>query len=64
MMQLIREGNFFSGVNPRIIASEIASHPRVKTGAARVHLHPPWLWKLYDARGYLVAAFTVQSHVP
>lgn len=61
MMQLIRDGNFFSGVNPRVIASDIASHPRVKTGAARVQLHPPWLWKLYDARGYLVAAFTVQS---
>lgn len=59
MMQLIRDGNFFSGVNPRVLAAEIAGHPRVKTGMSRVHVHAPWLWQLYDGRAYLVTAFNV-----
>lgn len=59
MMQLIRESNFFSGVNPRVLAAEIASHARVTTGRARVQVHTPWLWPLYDARAYLVTALSV-----
>lgn len=61
MMQLIRDGNFFSGVNPRVLAAEIAGHPRVKSGVSRVQVDAPWLWHLYDTRTYLVTAFSVTA---
>lgn len=61
MFKLIRNGNFFSGLNPQILESELASHSRVKTGKAHLRVHPPWLWHLYDSRAYLVVAFIVIS---
>jgi hypothetical protein len=61
MFKLIRNGNFFSGLNPQILESELASHSRVKTGKAHLRAHPPWLWHLYDSRAYLVVAFSVIS---
>jgi len=59
MFELIRNGNFFSGLNPQILAAELAGHTRVKTGKAHPRAHPPWLWHLHESRAYLVIAFSV-----
>lgn len=63
MFDLIRNGNFFSGLNPQALASELASHERVRTGNARPQAHDPWLWHLYPSRAYLVVAFSVINKV-
>ncbi len=59
MFDLIRNGNFFSGLNPQVLASELSSHERVRTGNASRQAHDPWLWHLYPSRAYLVVAFSV-----
>jgi hypothetical protein len=58
--ELIRQNNFFTGVNPKVLSAEIARHDRVATGQSRLQSHAPWMWPLYERRAYMANALTVQ----
>lgn len=52
---LVRDRNFFHGVNPGAIASVFQSDPVLRARVAGLEWVGPWRWKLHD-RVYLVVA--------
>jgi hypothetical protein len=58
MHQLVAGGNFFTGLNPYLIAEQLAKDPAFGVEPEQVTLHDPWLWPLSPARGYLVFAIS------
>jgi hypothetical protein len=53
--QLVRDRNFFHGVNPAVLSSLPAQDPILKAQVADLELIPPWRWDL-GPRLYLVWA--------
>jgi hypothetical protein len=58
MHELVLAKNFFTGLNPYIIAEELRTEAHYGADPERVTLHPPWWWPLTDERGYLVFAIS------
>lgn len=53
--QLLREGNFFHGLNPRVLDSLFRADPIIAPLVARAELAGPWRWQV-GGRTYLVCA--------
>jgi len=53
--RLIRERNFFTGLNPFVLQSLFTNDPWLAANAGSVRLTPPWLWQ-FPARTYVVCA--------
>jgi hypothetical protein len=58
---LIRQRNFFHGVNPAVVAEFLRTDPVVGPQVAALECIPPWLWDL-GPRVYLVHALRFQKH--
>lgn len=55
VMNLIREHNFFTGVNPFAVAAAIHRDALLSGRIDRIEVSPPWKWQ-YPARTYAVTA--------
>lgn len=58
-IQLIDQGNFFTGMNPLLIRGLFESDPRMAPAVESVGVNKPWLWD-FGPRVYLVYAFVVR----
>lgn len=56
--RLIREHNFFTGLNPAVLASLFAQDPWLAARVGRVQVSPPWRWP-FPTRIYAVYAVEV-----
>jgi hypothetical protein len=56
MEALVREGNFFTGANPYVLAASLKKEPELAPLVGDVRLHEPWLWQIAPKRWYLVFA--------
>ena len=50
LASLLRRGDFFQGLHPGVIASELQSDARWGERVAKVVVQPPWLWDLGPRR--------------
>lgn len=57
---LVAEKNFFSGMNPSVVLSELNVLSRLATGPDTVHTIDPWTWDM-GVRTYAVYAFRIQK---
>ncbi len=61
LRQLLRDGNFFTGLNPFAVAAALRAEPRLADAAAQVRLSSPWLWRLSGERSYLAYALSFRT---
>ncbi len=57
LADLVRDGNFFKGVNPVALGRLFRRDPILSQQAADVRPIEPWLWRAVQARTFLVAGF-------
>lgn len=55
-VQLVNQGNFFTGLNPLIIRGVLEADPELAPALENVRMTEPWLWD-FGPRVYLVCAF-------
>jgi hypothetical protein len=60
LSQLMREGNFFHGVNPAVLVQLFRQDPQLSQQVASLKPIGPWLWNL-GPRHYAVVALKVQK---
>jgi hypothetical protein len=53
--KLIRSGNFFHGLNPKVIRTYFEKDPEIAAHVAAIEFVPPWLWD-FGSRHYVVVA--------
>jgi hypothetical protein len=56
MEVLVRERNFFTGVNPFLLAAALKTQPEIAPLVRDVALCEPWIWQIAPRRCYLVFA--------
>jgi hypothetical protein len=57
----IGQGNFFTGVNPGVLAKRFGDQS-ICGGRSSIQLYPPWRWKMGN-RSYAVCAVAMAKHV-
>jgi hypothetical protein len=60
VFRLVHEGNFFHGLNPAVVVSQLRSDPVLRAQATDVEYRPPWLWTICE-RSYAVYAITFRK---
>jgi hypothetical protein len=58
MYRLVEGHNFFTGINPYLIAHQLKNDQQFAAHVTGVELHSPWLWTIAPRRGYLVFAIS------
>jgi hypothetical protein len=61
--ELVRQKNFFTGLNPSVVVSTFRQDPALAAACERVEALPPWLWD-FGARVYAVWALRFRRAVP
>ncbi len=61
LQSCLATGNFFTGLHPGILYTELNS-PEIGGGFEQVRMTPPWLWQ-FTARTYAVVALTARKQM-
>lgn len=61
--EVVAASNFFTGMSPARIMSDLEHAPALRA-ATRIQLLDPWLWTFSKGRIYLAYALTFESHAP
>jgi hypothetical protein len=61
LAQAIDQGNFFTGVNPAVLAQRLGAES-ICGGPSSVQVYPPWRWQLGN-RSYAVCAVAMAKDV-
>lgn len=56
MLELVSAHNFFTGMNPYLIAHWLQTDPTITARTTNVKLLPPWIWHVSASRAFLVFA--------